>query len=579
MANQVVVGALVSLLLLLLGVPSHAVCRSLEGAAAAAAPPSIVRRPQLRTGYHFQPLKNWMNDPNGPMFYKGWYHMFYQYNPNGSAWVRNIVWGHSVSKDLINWISLEPAISPSIESDKFGCWSGSATILPNGTPMIVYTGINKVDGNDTNFQVQNVAFPKDPSDPLLQEWVKPNYNPIISPKHDLNATQFRDPTTVWRGPDKQWRLLVGNEKGQEGRALVYRSSDLRTWQRAEQPLHSAMTAMWECPDFFPVAAAGSQEGLDVSSHAGTKHVLKSSLPFLWNDYYTIGTYDDTTDTYYPDDPSGDYNRTRYDYGTFYASKTFYDPVKQRRILWGWVNESDTAADDAAKGWAGIQSIPRKIWLDAGGKQLVQWPIEEVESLRGNPIRVDDKVVAPGQHMKIKMYQASQADVEVVFEIPSLEKAELFDSSFSNDAQKLCNRKGADVGGGVGPFGLWVLASSDVEERTAVFFRIFVTDSGKPVVLMCSDTTRSSLSPDLYKPRVAGYVDTDIKDGKISLRTLIDRSVIESFGAGGKTCILSRVYPSLAQGRDSHLFVFNNGEGHIKIHNLTAWEIYNAHVNE
>jgi beta-fructofuranosidase len=157
------------------------------------------------------------------MYYKGWYHLFYQYNPNGAAWDRRIVWGHSVSRDLINWMTLEPAIAPSIDSDQFGCWSGSATILPDGTPMIVYTGINRIEGNDTNYQVQNVAYPKNASDPLLREWVKPDYNPIISLEAGLNATQFRDLTTAWKGPDGRWRLLVGKEKGEEGRALVYRS--------------------------------------------------------------------------------------------------------------------------------------------------------------------------------------------------------------------------------------------------------------------------------------------------------------------------------------------------------------------
>nr|CAB3499830.1 unnamed protein product [Digitaria exilis] len=552
-----VAGALVSLLLLQLAVTSHGVRRILASEATAAVPPSITS-PELRTGYHFQPSKNWMN-----------------------AWDHSVVWGHSVSLDLVNWMTLEPAISPSIDSDKFGCWSGSATILPDDTPMIVYTGINRIQGNNTFYQVQNVAYPKNASDPLLREWVKPSYNPIISPEADLNATQFRDPTTAWQGPDGLWRLLVGNEKGQEGRALVYRSSNRKEWRRAEEPLHSAMTAMWECPDFFPVADAGSEDGLDVtSSRDAAKHVLKSSLPFMWNDCYTIGTYDAGTDKYVPDDPSGDYNRRRYDYGTFYASKTFYDPAKKRRVLWGWVNESDTATADAAKGWAGIQSIPRKVWLDAGGKQLVQWPVEEVESLRVNQTTVSEVVVKHGKHIEIEMYEACQADVEVVFEIPCLNKAEPFDPSFSNDAEKLCNVKGADVGGGVGPFGLWVLASSDLEERTAVFFRVFRAYDGKPVLLMCSDTTRSSLSTDLYKPRVAGYVDADnIADGKISLRTLIDRSVIESFGAGGKTCILSRVYPTIATGRDAHLFVFNNGEEDIKIKHLTAWEMNNAHSTD
>ncbi|KAK4793794.1 hypothetical protein SAY86_011788 [Trapa natans] len=85
-----------------------------------------------RTGYHFQPLKHWIN---GPMLYKGIYHLFYQYNPKGAVW-GNIVWAHSVSRDLINWKALEPAIYPSKPFDIGGCWSGSATLLPGDRPVL-----------------------------------------------------------------------------------------------------------------------------------------------------------------------------------------------------------------------------------------------------------------------------------------------------------------------------------------------------------------------------------------------------------------------------------------------------------
>jgi beta-fructofuranosidase len=160
---------------------------------------------------------------------------------------------------------------------------------------------------------------------------------------------------------------------------------------------------------------------------------------------------------------------------------------------------------------------------------------------------------------------------VSFEVSSLAKAEPFDPSYANDAQKLCGVMGADVKGGVGPFGLWVLASADLRERTAVFFRVFMDGYGKPKVLVCTDPTkygqqtahpimssisqkkthctfahiygdllrptqpdifpsnyelfivssRSSLNPDLYKPTFAGFVDTDISSGKISLRSLVN----------------------------------------------------------
>ena len=109
------------------------------------------------------------------MYYNGMYHFFYQYNPHGALWdIGNLSWGHSVSGDLVNWAALHTALDPTSPFDANGCWSGSATILPGGTPAILYTGI---DANGE--QVQNVAFPKNPSDPLLREWHKPSCNPVV----------------------------------------------------------------------------------------------------------------------------------------------------------------------------------------------------------------------------------------------------------------------------------------------------------------------------------------------------------------------------------------------------------------
>jgi beta-fructofuranosidase len=167
----------------------------------------------------------------------------------------------------------------------------------------------------------------------------------------MDAKQFSDPTTAWFAGN-HWRMLVGGVRGTRGLAFVYRSRDFKKWTRAKHPLHSAMTGMWECPDFFPVSGAGVGNGLDTSEH-GAKYVLKNSLDLTRYDYYTVGSYDSSKDRYVPDDPAGDYRRLRYDYGNFYASKTFYDPAKRRRVLLGWANESDSVPDDKAKGWAGI----------------------------------------------------------------------------------------------------------------------------------------------------------------------------------------------------------------------------------
>ncbi|KAL1821243.1 hypothetical protein DCAR_0417633 [Daucus carota subsp. sativus] len=526
-----------------------------------------------RTGYHFQPKQNWINDPNGPMYYKGVYHLFYQYNPKGAVW-GNIVWAHSVSTDLINWTPLEPAIFPSKPFDKYGCWSGSATILPGNKPVILYTGI--VEGPPKNVQVQNYAIPANLSDPYLRKWIKPDNNPLVVANNGENATAFRDPTTAWLDKSGHWKMLVGSKRNRRGIAYLYRSKDFIKWTKAKHPIHSqANTGMWECPDFFPVSLKGLN-GLDTSvTGESVKHVLKVSLDLTRYEYYTVGTYLTDKDRYVPDNTSVDgWAGLRYDYGNFYASKTFFDPSKNRRILWGWANESDSTAHDVAKGWAGIQLIPRTLWLDTSGKQLMQWPIEELETLRGSKAKFSTKQeLAKGQLVEVKGITAAQADVEVTFSFKSLAKAEPFDPKWLEyDAEKICSLKGSTVQGGVGPFGLLTLASEKLEEYTPVFFRVFKAQNTHKV-LMCSDATRSSLKEGLYRPSFAGFVDVDLAtDKKISLRSLIDNSVVESFGAKGKTCISSRVYPTLAVYENAHLYVFNNGSETITVENLDAWSM-------
>ncbi|OAY40984.2 beta-fructofuranosidase, insoluble isoenzyme 1 [Manihot esculenta] len=529
--------------------------------------------PVHRTGYHFQPPMNWINDPNGPMYYKGLYHLFYQYNPNGATW-GNIVWAHSVSKDLVNWQALKHALYPSKWFDINGCWSGSVTILPGNKPVILYTGI---DPNDR--EIQNYAVPKNLSDPYLRDWIKPDDNPMVDPDSNVNASAFRDPTTAW-WVDGHWKIVVGSRRHHRGMAYLYRSRDFKTWIKAKHPLHSVpRTGNWECPDFFPVSLSG-QNGLDTSVVGeNVKHVFKVSLDITRYDYYTVGTYDRTRDKYIPDNTSVDgWAGLRFDYGNFYASKSFFDPSKSRRVLWGWVNESDTAADDNSKGWAGIQGVPRKIWLDSSKRQVVQWPVEELETLRRKKIELGIQKLKKGEKVEVKRITATQADVEVTFSFPSLEKAEPFDHKWADiDAQGVCAEKGSTDQGGLGPFGLLTLASKELEEFTPVFFRVFKAGN-RHKVLLCSDARSSSLREGLYKPSFAGFVDVDLSTKRLSLRSLIDHSVVSSFGEGGKTVITSRVYPTLAVFHKAHLFVFNNGSETITVEKFNAWSMKNPIMN-
>ncbi|CAM0885395.1 unnamed protein product [Alopecurus aequalis] len=532
---------------------------------------SIASR-RYRTAYHFQPTKNWMN---GPMYYNGIYHLFYQYNPN-SPLFGDIVWGHSVSTDLVNWIPVEPAIERDTPGDINGCWTGSATILPGDLPVIIYTG-----RDIENRQVQNIVLPKNQSDPYLREWTKVGNNPVLQPVGPgFNETRFRDPTTGWIGPDGLWRIAIGAEMNDYSAALLYKSEDFLNWTRVDHPLHSSNTSnMWECPDFFAVWP-GNNSGLDLSAAIpkGAKHVLKVSLDQF--DKYMIGVYDLKHDAFVPDTVLDDRRLwLRIDYGNYYASKSFFDSKNSRRVIWGWANESDSSSDDVAKGWAGIYAMPRKIWLHGDGKQLLQWPIEETESLRRNEINHQVQDLNKGDLFEIKGIDNSQADVEIDFELTSIDEADPFDPSWLVDPEKQCREAGASVHGGIGPFGLVVLASDNMEEHTDVHFRVYKSQQNY-MILMCSDIRRSSLRPGLYTPAYGGFFEFDLeKEKKISLRTLIDRSAVESFGGGGRLCIIARVYPvALVDDGGTHMYAFNNGSTTVRVPQLKAWSMMTAQVN-
>jgi hypothetical protein len=253
--------------------------------------------------------------------------------------------------------------------------------------------------------------------------------------------------------------------------------------------------------------------MPAAEERGVRHVLKVSMPDTLEDYYALGRYDDAAGTFVAED-GDDYRRwRRLDHGHVYASKTFFDARRKRRVMWAWVNESDSEADDVAKGWSGLQSFPRALWLDSSGSgkvpQLVQWPVEEIETLRTKRAVLPGaaEVVASGGVREIDGIVSSQADVDVVFEVPDLDAAEEdfgFDPKRLLDPDALCREKSASVRGGVGPSGLLVMASG---ERTAVFFRVLRLRH-EHVVLMCTDLTRYYWASNIFGPHLALTWDTD-----------------------------------------------------------------------
>jgi beta-fructofuranosidase len=323
----------------------------------------------LRPQFHLLPAKNWMNDPNGPIYWKGRYHMFFQYNPGAAVW-GDMHWAHAVSEDMIHWRHLPIALSPTPGwADADGCFTGSA-VDDGGTATVLYTGVKSVapeqatlrDGAHNFREVQCLATC---ADAQLLKWTKWK-QPVIQPPDDPSLAGFRDPF-LWRQGD-DWILGVasGHFKG-GGCVLLYRSKDLRSWEYLHQLASGKWTEkvltnpvdsgeMWECPDFFPL---------------GKKHVLLYSTAgqVIWES----GELDAKELKFHSE------QRGALDHGAYYAQKTQLD-AGGNRILWGWIPEKRPDAELMAAGWAGCMALPRRLMLGADGKLEMSFA-PQAQSLR------------------------------------------------------------------------------------------------------------------------------------------------------------------------------------------------------
>jgi len=335
------------------------------------------------TGFHPQPFKNWLNDPNGPMYFNGYYHLFFQYNPNGPKW-GDMHWYHMASKDCIHWQHLPVALAPDKDYDCGGIFSGSATIVDN-VPVLTYSvACGKVIVN---------AYPLDVTDPLLKNWTKPSWDPVM--KRPSGTNGFRDPTTAWKGKDGMWRQIIGCDMG----TCEFKSHDFKNWSYVGV-FHKG-DGMWECPDFYPIPGTNT-------------YVLKASAG---GDWWASGQYIENSDPTKPDSfvpHSADIHGgdQKYDHGQYYASKVFYDPVQKRQVLFGWVNYACPNTD-----WTGVQSFPRKVSLHPVNKTLLVYlPIKEISTLYETPVHLTNVQLAGGVTEEVKGGNGNQLDISVVFKL-------------------------------------------------------------------------------------------------------------------------------------------------------------------
>lgn len=319
-------------------------------------------RPQA----HFTPRRNWINDPNGLVYFEGEYHLFYQYNPEGMEW-GHMSWGHAVSPDLARWRELPVAIP---ETDQM-IFSGSIVVdwnnvsgLGDGTapPLLAYfTAFDAARG----IQSQHLAFSHDRG----RTFAHYTGNPII----DLDHADFRDPKVFYHEDSAAWIMVVALAKDHV--VQFYRSENLIDWRLSGTFGPAGSTSgQWECPDLMLVPMAG--EG----GHAAW--VLKIDVDTGLIDggsgaQYFVGAFDGHTFVTDPD--IGNSEGELVDYGTdFYAAITWAElPASQPGPVWiGWQSNHQSGRFYPTDPWRGAMSLPRRLFLyrDGARFRLGQQPV-------------------------------------------------------------------------------------------------------------------------------------------------------------------------------------------------------------
>lgn len=443
----------------------------------------------LRPRIHFTPARNFMNDPNGLVFYKGEYHLFYQYNPEGTKW-GHMSWGHAVSPDLLHWKHLPVALR---EEDGVMIFSGSAVVDHANTSglcretagdrsclVAIYTG----HGHDK--QTQNLAVSHDRG----RTWTKYAGNPVL----DLGLKEFRDPKVFWHAPSKRWVMVT--VLADQHKVRFFGSPDLRTWTMLSDFGPAGATGgVWECPDLLEVPIehepGRTRWVLDVDINPGG--VAGGS-----GGQYFVGTFDGTRFT--SDLPP---DQTLWvDYGKdFYASLSFSDlPARDRGPIWlAWASNWQYANDEPTDTWRGAQSLPRRLTLrrTPQGLRLVQQLTGGISGLLerdGRQHRLPEGTVPLPPTADITFVVGPQDDGEI--------------------GLRLFNDAGEEA---------TVAVSAD---RT-----MLVVDRRK---------SRLGPSPPGYFERHTGPLRAT---GQVPVRVVFDRSIVEVFANEGETVMTERLYPT------------------------------------
>ena len=474
---------------------------------------------KYRPQFHFSPAKNWTNDPNGLVYYKGEYHLFYQYNPFGNRW-GHMTWAHSVSKDLVHWQPLPIAIR---EENKIMIFSGSAVVdetnttgfakASGQTPLVaIYTGHYIADStkSDDYMQAQNIAYSLDNG----RAWKKYPGNPVL----DQHKKDFRDPKVFWYAPKKKWILLA--VLPHEHIVQFYSSPDLKQWTYlSDFGPAGDVNAIWECPDLLQVPIKGEP--------GKTKWVLINSQQTTMQ--YFIGEFDGTN--FKSENPPA--NIYRPDYGPDYYAAVTYNhlPSGHAPILLGWANNWEYANDIPTFPWKSAMALPRELSLKKENNEwiLLQQPVSEIKKLRMAQTELKDLTVTKTKKLFLK---GQQFEMETEFiPAPNVKSGVRLAVSKNN---------------------FFVIGYNATTQK------LFIDRSG------CSNNSFNK------KFAALTYYETSLApvNGKIKLHLFFDKSIVEVFANDGVAVMTAQLFPD---ENDNGIELFSD-DGASKFSSVKFWNM-------
>lgn len=329
---------------------------------------------KYRPVYHFTPAQNWMNDPNGMIYFNGTYHLFYQYHPFSSVW-GPMHWGHATSKDLIQWKHQPIALYP----DKNGTiFSGSAVYDKQNTsglgkngkgPLVAvftYHNDSLAKTGSKVFQTQGIAYSNDEG----MTWTKYERNPVLK---NPGINDFRDPKVFWHEASGKWVMTLAVFD----RIHIYGSKNLIDWEKYSEfgIGYGVPNILWECPDLFPLKYMNKTIWVLISNiNPGGPNKGSSTQ-------YFIGDFDGKSFLPF------DHDIRWADFGPDEYAGVTWSNTGERKIFTGWMSNWLYAQQVPTEKWRSALTIARELTLrEVNGKYyLASMPVQELDKYKGRLI--------------------------------------------------------------------------------------------------------------------------------------------------------------------------------------------------